>query len=188
MKQHNSAVINIVLVALFTSITFVATSIQVPMPALIGKPFVHLGNSAVLLSVLLLGFKRGALAGGFGLALFDLFHGYVMEAPYYFFECFVVGGVATYVFSLVHYKKHGTSVKLIAVILAAVVTKLVMTTGHNFVMSLFKGMTIQPAIVATVSSLFPTVINCVMTMIVVFVVYRWLAERFEQLFVKNNFI
>ncbi|CCJ67351.1 hypothetical protein PVK18_02410 [Leuconostoc falkenbergense] len=42
MKQHNNAVINIVLVALFTSITFVATSIQVPMPALIGKPFVHL--------------------------------------------------------------------------------------------------------------------------------------------------
>ena len=74
------------------------------------------------------------------------------------------------------------------VILAAVVTKLVMTTGHNFVMSLFKGMTIQPAIVATISSLFPTVINCVMTMIVVFVVYRWLAERFEQLFVKNNFV
>ncbi|MFH0349857.1 hypothetical protein ACG92U_08630 [Leuconostoc citreum] len=46
-----------------------ATSIQVPMPALIGKPFVHLGNAAALLSVLILGYKRGALAGGMGLAL-----------------------------------------------------------------------------------------------------------------------
>ena len=84
MRQQNRIVIDIVLVALFTSITFVATSIQVPMPALIGKPFVHLGNSAVLLSVLLLGYKRGALAGGFVLALFDVMHGYAMEAPYYF--------------------------------------------------------------------------------------------------------
>ncbi|GMA69971.1 membrane protein [Leuconostoc litchii] len=187
MKQHNSTIISIVLVALFTSITFVATSIQVPMPALIGKPFVHLGNSAVLLSVLLLGYKRGALAGGFGLASFDIFHGYAVEAPYYFFECFVVGGVAIYVFSLVHYKQHSTNIKLIIVILAAVFSKLVMTTGHNFVISLIKGMTLQPAIIATVSALFPTIINCLTTLIVVFIVYRVLVTQFNQLMTKNNF-
>lgn len=187
MRQQNRIVIDIVLVALFTSITFVATSIQVPMPALIGKPFVHLGNSAVLLSVLLLGYKRGALAGGFGLALFDVMHGYAMEAPYYFVECFIVGGVAAYVFSLVNYKQHGTNLKLILVILSAVFAKLVMTTGHNFVMSLFKGMTLQPAIIATISSLFPTIINCITTLVTVFVIYRVLAEQFKRLFVRNNF-
>ena len=62
----------IVFVAFFAAITYVATSIQVPMPALIGKPFVHLGNAAALLSVLLLGYKRGAFAGGIGLVLFCL--------------------------------------------------------------------------------------------------------------------
>ena len=41
----------IVFVAFFAAITFVATSIQVPMPALIGKPFVHLGNAAALLAL-----------------------------------------------------------------------------------------------------------------------------------------
>ena len=53
--MRNQQTINtIVFVAFFTAITFIATSIQVPMPSLIGKPFVHLGNAAALISVLFL--------------------------------------------------------------------------------------------------------------------------------------
>jgi|GEM_PF-559177 len=170
----------IVLVAFFAAITFVATSIQVPMPALIGKPFVHLGNAAALLSVLILGYKRGALAGGMGLALFDVTHNYILDAPYYFIEIFIVGGSAMLVFYSLHYNKKPQTSKLALIVVAAIITKLVMTTLHNFVMSLVKGMTIQPAFVATLSTLFPTLVNCVTTLLVVMIVYPILGQKLQS--------
>jgi len=184
-NQHN--INTIVFVAFFTAITFIATSIQVPMPALIGKPFVHLGNAAALISVLLLGYKRGAIAGGMGLALFDFTHNYVLDAPYYFFEVFVVGGLATLVIQLLNYRAKPQSFKLILIILAAIIAKFVTTTLHNFIMSLIRGLTLQPAIVATLSALVPTIVNCVTTMIVVLIIYPILNERLRnQLFSALN--
>lgn len=170
----------IVFVAFFAAITFVATSIQVPMPALIGKPFVHLGNAAALLSVLILGYKRGALAGGMGLALFDVTHNYILDAPYYFIEIFIVGGSAMLVFYSLHYNKKPQTSKLVLIVVAAIITKIVMTTLHNFVMSLVKGMTIQPAFVATLSTLFPTLVNCVTTLLVVMIVYPILGQKLQH--------
>lgn len=167
----------IVFVAFFVAITYVATSIQVPMPALIGKPFVHLGNAAALLSVLLLGYQRGAFAGGAGLALFDITHNYVLDAPYYFFEIFIVGGIAILVFNLTQYHVAPKPIKLVTIIAAAIVTKFVTTTLHNFIMSLVKGLTFQPAVIATLSALMPTVINCATTMLVVLITYPILNKQ-----------
>ncbi|QBR46806.1 ECF transporter S component [Leuconostoc kimchii] len=167
----------IVFVAFFAAITYVATSIQVPMPALIGKPFVHLGNAAALLSVLLLGYKRGAFAGGIGLALFDVTHNYILDAPYYFFEIFIVGGIAILVLNLTHYHVAPKPIKLVTIIAAAIATKFVTTTIHNFVMALVKGLTFQPAVIATLSALMPTLINCATTMIVVLVTYPILSQQ-----------
>ncbi len=178
--KRDSITQTIVLVAFFAAVTYVATSIQVPMPALIGKPFVHLGNAAALLSVLLLGYQRGALAGGMGLALFDLTHNYVLDAPYYFFEVFVVGGIAMLTFQALNYRLKPTTTKLVLIVLSAIATKLVTTTGHNFVMALIKGMTFQPAVIATLSALFPTLINCITTMLVVLVVYPILGQQLRK--------
>lgn len=180
MMKKDTITQTIVLVAFFAAVTYVATSIQVPMPALIGKPFVHLGNAAALLSVLLLGYQRGALAGGMGLALFDITHNYVLDAPYYFFEVFIVSGVAMMVFQALKYRLKPTTAKLILIVLSAIVTKLIMTTLHNFVMALIKGMTLQPAFIATLSALFPTIINCITTMLVVLVVYPILGQQLRS--------
>lgn len=177
---------SIVVVAFFAAITYVATSIQIPMPALIGKPFVHLGNSAALLSVLLLGYKKGALAGGMGLALFDLTHNFVLDAPYYFFEIFVIGGIATVVLNGLHYRQTPTTFKLLLITLSAIITKLITTTLHNFVMGLVKGLTFQPAVVATLSALMPTVINCITTMLVVMIVYPVLGKQLRAKLVPMN--
>jgi len=178
--QNRHTINTIVFVSFFAAITFIATSIQVPMPALVGKPFVHLGNAAALLSVLLLGYKRGALAGGMGLALFDVTHNYVLDAPYYFLEVFVVGGTATLVILLLNYRVKPQSFKLVLIILAAITTKFITTTCHNFIMSLVRGLTLQPAIVATLSALLPTIVNCVTTMMVVLIVYPVLGNRLRS--------
>jgi uncharacterized membrane protein len=86
-----SSIKSVLFVAMFAAMTVIGTMIKIPMPT---GAFVHLGNAVLLLAVLLLGYKKGSLAGGLGFFLFDLLNGYLTEAPYFFFESFIVGGFA----------------------------------------------------------------------------------------------
>lgn len=70
----------IALTALFAALTCVATMvIQIPMPATNG--FVNIGDCFVLLGAVVLGPVYGAVAGGVGSALADLFAGYAHYVP-----------------------------------------------------------------------------------------------------------
>jgi len=70
----------LVLRAALVALTMVATMmIQVPTPAT--KGYVNLGDSMVFISALLFGPITGAIAGGLGSALADLFTGYALWAP-----------------------------------------------------------------------------------------------------------
>ena len=63
------------------AMTTVATMvIAIPVPFTNG--YIHLGDSMIFLSVLLLGWKYGAVAAGLGSALADLFLGYPQWAPW----------------------------------------------------------------------------------------------------------
>lgn len=61
--------------ALFTALVFLGVSIF-KFPSAFG--YSHLGDCMIFLSVLMLGGKRGALAGGIGAALADLIGGYAI--------------------------------------------------------------------------------------------------------------
>lgn len=59
---------------MMATITFVGIyAVKVPVP----NGYVHIGDCMVFLSVLILGTKRGALAGGIGAAMADLLAGYM---------------------------------------------------------------------------------------------------------------
>ena len=59
--------------AMMAAITFVGIyTVKIPVP----NGYVHIGDCMVFLSVLILGAKRGALAGGIGAAASDLLAGY----------------------------------------------------------------------------------------------------------------
>lgn len=61
--------------AIFTAMVFIATfALKLPMPFTEG--YTHLGDCMIFVAVLLLGWKRGALAGGIGAALADLIGGF----------------------------------------------------------------------------------------------------------------
>lgn len=63
------------LTALFTAIVFVMTFVpKIPIPL----GYAHLGDAAVLLAVVLLGRKQGAIAGAVGSALADLIGGFAI--------------------------------------------------------------------------------------------------------------
>ena len=65
------------MVCLVTIATFF---IRIPVPMTQG--YVHLGDSMIFLSVLVLGKKNGAMAAGLGSAMADLFGGYVHWLPW----------------------------------------------------------------------------------------------------------
>lgn len=71
----------IILTGLMMALTTIATmAIAVPVPFTNG--YIHLGDSMIFLSVLILGWKYGAIAAGVGSAMADVFLGYVHWAPW----------------------------------------------------------------------------------------------------------
>ena len=71
----------IILTGLMMAMTTVATMvIAIPVPFTSG--YIHLGDSMIFMSVLILGWKYGAIAAGVGSALADLFLGYIHWVPW----------------------------------------------------------------------------------------------------------
>lgn len=71
----------------FTAAMFV--HIRIPIAGIGGM--IHLGDLPLFVFALLYGRKTGALAGAFGLALFDLFSGWTLWAPFTFLIAGAVG-------------------------------------------------------------------------------------------------
>ena len=161
---------DIVLTGLFGTLTFVGTTLRIPMPSAVGAPFIHLGNAVLLLAVLLIGYRKGAFAGGIGFAIFDILNGYAAEAPYFILESFIVGGIATLIF-MAFGKKDDKLYKIIIVAIGAGLTKIAMTFLKGIVKSLFLGLAFKPAVLASVASLPATLVNFVSTIVIVSLVY-----------------
>ena len=79
MRNDNTN--KIVLTGLMMCLVTVATMfIKVPVPFTQG--YVHLGDSMIFLSVLVLGKRNGVIAAGVGSALGDILGGYAFWAPW----------------------------------------------------------------------------------------------------------
>lgn len=158
----------LIMTALFTAMTYVATQfIRIPMPT---GAFVHTGNVMVLLSVLLLGYKKGALAGGLGLALFDLLNGYATEAPYFILESFIVGAAAWFIYHTL-FKENVAFPKdiwkIVVVSLGTGITKIIMTQIKNTVMLVITGAKLKVAFSSALITLPATFINVGITIVLV---------------------
>ena len=73
MKKHISTK-DITNIAIMATLVFIATFL-IKIPSLNG--YTHIGDSMVIISALILGKKKGALAAGLGAALCDLLSGYI---------------------------------------------------------------------------------------------------------------
>lgn len=157
----------IVLVALFTALTVIGTTIKIPLPT---GAFVHLGNAVLLLAVLLLGYFKGSLAGGLGFFIFDMLNGYATEAPYFILESFIVGAAAYG--ALLLFKKKPTALWQVVVIGCVTgIAKVAMTQIKNTVMLVIAGADVQAAFVGAAAKLPATLINVSMTVLTVAFLY-----------------
>lgn len=120
MRTNNDKTFKLVLTALFIALTAVAILfIRVPIPFTQG--YVHLGDAVIFLGILVLGWKRGAVAAAFGGAMGDLIGGFAIWAPW----TFAIKGIMALLIGLVLQAAIGgrevSSGRLIAVETAAMV-------------------------------------------------------------------
>lgn len=128
MKKVNTK--KLVLTALFTALTFVATTfIRIPLPL----GYVNLGDAFVFLSVFVLGPLYGTVAAGVGSALADLF-GYIAYAPGTLVIKTVMALVAAFLNKLL---LQATNKPLIAEIVAGIAGAVIMAFGYFFYEILF---------------------------------------------------
>lgn len=136
-----SATQKLTITALFIALTFLATwliKVQIPFFAAKGG-LIHLGNVPLFIAAMVYGRKTGAIAGAFGMALFDLMGGWFLWAP----GTFVVVGLMGYTVGLICEKSklnpHITNAIAVAVALA------IKIVGYYIVEGLIYGNWIAPA-------------------------------------------
>lgn len=67
--MNRKLIMNIVLISLFTALSFVGTMCMIPLPT---GDMIHLGNFICILAALLLGGLKGGICGSLGMGLYDL--------------------------------------------------------------------------------------------------------------------
>lgn len=183
LMNQKSSTTSIVLVGLFAALTVLGTMIKIPMPT---GAFAHLGNSVLLLAVLLIGYKKGALAGGLGFAIFDILNGFAAEAPYFILESFIVGGAAA--LTILFFQKNIDTVwKVIVVAAVSGIAKIIMTQLKNTAMGLLAGADFSISFTSALSKLPATFINVATTIVIVSLVYFPLKKTMTIIFTRQSF-
>ncbi|MBS4955821.1 MAG: ECF transporter S component [Clostridium sp.] len=93
MKKHISTK-DITNIAIMATLVFIATFL-IKIPSLNG--YTHIGDSMVVISALILGKKKGALAAGLGAALCDLLSGYMQ----YIIPTFLIKAIMVLIIAII---------------------------------------------------------------------------------------
>lgn len=129
----------LVINALFIALTVVATMfINIRLPIMGNGGLIHMGNIPLFIAAFVYGRKTGAIAGAFGMGLFDIISGWALWAPF----TFVIVGAMGYVAVLMAEKMPGKKVFVYSMaVVAALVIKIV---GYYFTEVVLYGNWIQP--------------------------------------------
>lgn len=141
VKQNNKSKFNtrnLAENALLIALVFIATKfINIRLPLASTGGLVHLGNTMLFISAIVFGKRKGAIAGAFGMGLFDLLSEWAIWAPF----TFVVRGIMGYIIGSIAWSgnKRGESVftNITAIIISGVwmifgyyVTEMILYGNH----------------------------------------------------------
>ncbi len=142
--EHKNKTQRIVLTALLTALTCIATMvIQIPTPSL---GYIHMGDTFVVLSGVLLGPLFGAFAAGFGSMLADIFSGYIIYAiPTLLIKAFS-GFLAGFLFRKIQQKSHLPI--LSNFILCGIIAELNIVIGY-FINSIIQSLLVNTSLSST---------------------------------------
>lgn len=125
MKKYTTK--NLVTDGLFVALTLVATMfINIRLPLMGNGGLIHLGNVPLFLAAIIFGKRTGAIAGAFGMGLFDLISGWTAWAPF----TFVIVGAMGFCTGLIADKLKAKPV--IAYSIAMFVALVIKVVGYYF--------------------------------------------------------
>lgn len=108
----------LVLDAMFIALTYIFTAfVNIRLPIAANGGLIHLGNVPLFLCAILFGKRTGALAGAFGMGLFDLLSGWYLWSPF----TFVIAGLMGYTVGAITEKHHGFQWNTLAIAAACVI-------------------------------------------------------------------
>jgi len=129
----------LVINALFIALTLVTTMfINIKLPIMGNGGLIHLGNVPLFIAAFVFGKKTGAIAGAFGMGLFDLISGWAIWAPFTFF---IVGAMG-FLSGLISEKVPGK--RVVVNILAIAVALIIKIVGYYFAEVILYGNWLQP--------------------------------------------
>ena len=142
MMSHDR-VQKLVIGALLAALTCVATlAIQIPTPL---HGYVHLGDSFVLLSGVILGPIGGALAGGIGSMMADVLTGYMIYAPATLVIKALAAFVGGWIFHCMINNKKKPINSYVALIVAGIGAGVIVTGGYFIYESFLYGVAASAA-------------------------------------------
>jgi len=116
--ENMSKTKQLVFAALFVALVFVFTAfINVRLPIAANGGLIHLGNVPLFVIAILYGKKFGALAGGVGMALFDLMGGWLLWAPF----TLVIVALMGYAVGAICEKRQGLAWYAVAFVVATLI-------------------------------------------------------------------
>ncbi|MCJ1990579.1 ECF transporter S component [Lactococcus carnosus] len=162
----------VILAALFAALAYVSIqSLHVSIFAPIGAPFFHVGNAMVALAALYLGIGYGTFAGAIGLAMFDVMNGYAVEMPIVFIGNVLVALAIQLVYRQ-FYPRFSDKLWIITLAVSSgVVVKLLTDFIKGLIRALVTGVSFQPTIAISFTSLLATAVNGIGTIILVVLLY-----------------
>ena len=129
----------LVINALFIALTLVTTMfINIKLPIMGNGGLIHLGNVPLFIAAFVFGKKTGAIAGAFGMGLFDLISGWAIWAPFTFF---IVGAMG-FLSGLISEKVPGK--RVVVNTLAIAVALIIKIVGYYFAEVILYGNWLQP--------------------------------------------
>lgn len=113
--------------SMLIALVFVATYIHFPSPFSINSGgLIHLGNIMLFVAAIIFGKYKGAIAGSFGMGLFDLFSGYGVWAPF----TFIIRGVMGFIIGHFAHSHHRNRNNFVWTIFGLVIASVWMVLGY----------------------------------------------------------
>ena len=143
MQNRSLELKKMIYTASFIALVFVATYINIHVPILMGQGgLVHLGTLVMYIIAVKYGRTYGALAGGIGMALFDLLSIWTQWAP----GTLVVRLIAGFVMGQVALAPSGQGTSLVRNVLALLAGGAVIVLGYLVFEAFFLGFGLVPSL------------------------------------------
>ncbi len=128
-KRNLSKTKDIILNGLLIAIVFVATYfIQIRLPISVNGGLIHMGNVALFAIAIVFGPKKGAIAGAFGMGLFDILSGWLSWAPF----TFVIRGLMGFIIGYFAFKGKKADKSTFYSVLGIFLASIFMIIGYYF--------------------------------------------------------